>query len=157
MITGVRSALICDKVERTPDGLTHYQGIQGSQMSAPTQPGLLEVWLTLHLDIDKRRTAGEVVVTAADIDQRVPFDVTTDRGMTVIAFPLYIPIQGQDTLIVTITDIGRRDKPFRFKWGLGLTRDARVLEPDVARTVLEQARQLNRDFLASLVKPPVKH
>jgi hypothetical protein len=157
MITGVRSALFCDKVERAPDGLTHYLGIHGSHMSVATQPGLLEVWLTLHLDVDKRRTQGEVQVRAAQLDLRVPFDMTTDRGMTVIAFPLLVAVQAPDVLTVTIADAGRRDKPFRFKWSLAPTPGARVLDAEAATAIVTGADQANRDMLAALVKPPVRH
>jgi hypothetical protein len=157
MIIGVRSALICDKVDRTPEGLTNYQGIHGPQMLATSRPGLLEVWLTLHLDVDRRPTAGQVQVHAQALDLSVPFQLVTDRGMTVIAFPLFIPVQGADTLTVTIIDAGRRDKPLRFKWKLGFVADAPALEPAVAQSVLAEAEQLNRDVLASLVKPPSRH
>jgi hypothetical protein len=157
MITGVRSALLCDKIDRTPEGLTNYLGIHGVQLLADTAPGLLEMWLSLHVDVDKRRSAGHVQVAAADIDLRVPFDMTTDRGLAVIAFPLFVPVQAPDTLTVTLTDTGRRDKPFRFKWSLGFAPGAKALEPAVAQTVLEEAAQANREVLASLAKPPVKH
>lgn len=157
MITSVRSALICDKVDRTGEGLTNYLGIHGSHMLVGTRPGLLEVWLTLHLDVDKRRSVGHVQLNATDLNLRVPFDSTTDRGITVIAFPIYLPLQAPDTLTVTITDEGRRDKPFRFKWTLDFAPGASALEPTVARTVLEQAQQANLEVLASLARPPVKH
>lgn len=157
MITGVRSALVCDKVERTPEGITNYLGIYGAQLLANTTPGLFEIWLSLHVDVDKRRSAGHIQVTGADIDMRVPFDMTTDRGMSVIAFPIFVPVQAPDTLTVTVTDTGRRDKPYRFRWSLEFSPDAKALEPGVARAVLEQAQQANLEVLASLAKPPVKH
>ena len=157
MITAIRSALICDKVEATPEGLTNYHGIHGNRLVAGTRPGLLRVWLTLHLEIDKRRSAGAVALAAPDLDMKVPFDVTTDRGLTVIAFPVLIPVLAAGGLTVTVTDEGRRDKPFRFKWNLDIAPGAREVEGEAAASLVEQTRSANQAMVASLTKSAVKH
>ncbi|AYV48547.1 hypothetical protein CFHF_20030 [Caulobacter flavus] len=157
MITAVRSAVICDKVERRANGLTDYLGIHGAVLLAQSLPGLLEVWIALHLDVDKRQTRGRVSLASADLGLMVPFDFATGRGMSVIAFPLFIPIQAAHTLTLTIQDDDRRDRPFRFKWALGFAPGAKALEPHVAATVVEEAAEANARVLASLVKPAAKH
>lgn len=157
MITAIRSALICDKVEITPEGLTHYQGIHGNRLAVTTRPGLLQVWLTLHLEIDKRRSTGAVTLAAPDLDLKVPFDVTTDRGLTVIAFPVLIPVLASGVLAVTVTDEGRRDKPFRFKWTLDIAPGAREMDGGATAGLVDQTRAANLAMAASLAKPPPRH
>ncbi|MBI1685205.1 hypothetical protein [Caulobacter hibisci] len=157
MITAVRSALICDKVERREGGLTDYLGVHGFKMLADSRPGLFEVWLTLHVDVDKRPTKGQVSVSAADLGLIVPFAFTTERGMSVIAFPIYIPVQAPDTLTVTITDADRRDRPMRFKWSLGFAPGAKVLDAEHGQLVLSEAAKANAKVLASLAKPSLPH
>lgn len=154
MITAIRSALICDKVEATPEGLTNYHGIHGNRLVAGTRPGLLQVWLTLHLELDKRRSAGAVILAAPDLEMRVPFDVTTDRGLTVIAFPVLIPVLAAGVLTVTVTDEGRRDKPFRFRWNLDIAPAAREVEGDVAVNLVEERENSSSARRPRRPRPP---
>lgn len=75
MITGLRSALMCSKVEQHVDGRTDYIGVVGAELSAETRPGYVQAWVVLQVELDRKATSGRVWVECEGLKQDFPFEV----------------------------------------------------------------------------------
>jgi hypothetical protein len=132
MITGLRSALFCAKVEMHRDGRADYLGILGAEMSADSRPGVVQAWLTLQIELDRKATVGRVVVECDGLKQDFPFEAPAGLAEAATAFPLMIPVLKEGTLWVTVIDDSGKAKPIRQKWRLKFLPDARPLEDPLA-------------------------
>lgn len=128
MIMGLRSALFCAKVEMHRDGQADYLGILGAEISADSRPGVVQAWLTLQLELDRKTTVGRVVVECEGLKQDFPFEAPAGHAEAATAFPLMIPVLKEGSLWVTVIDDSARTKPIRQKWRLKFRPDAQVLE-----------------------------
>lgn len=158
MITGVRSAIICERVEEDDAGRANYLGICGDWIMAESKPGFLHIWAALLVEVDGKPTQGHVRVEAADYSQIFPFDIPAGRRLAGMAFPLIVPVVRAGPLTVAIFDDGRKGKPFRYRWNLEFSPDAKILGDaagrDFVKTGKEAAEILN-ESLAAMGK--VKH
>ena len=119
MITGIRSAILCDRVVRHPDGMIDYLGLYGDTIPADPTTGKAVVWFALILELDGKGAHGEIQFQADGYDFRAP-PVMTPPGvsLTTAVFPLDIPVASANTLRMTVVNVDRRDKPFRVAWTL---------------------------------------
>jgi len=119
MITGIRSAILCDQVVRHPDGMVDYLGLYGDTIPADPQTGVATVWFALILELDDKGANGELHFQASGYDFRAP-PLLTPPGLklTTAMFPLQIPAKAPGTLRLTVVNVERRDKPFRVEWNL---------------------------------------
>lgn len=148
MITSLRSVLICERVEQDADGNLTLHGVAGEMLTADTRPGLVNVWLTIALEVDGSATPGQVKIDAPNFGQAIPFSVPAHVGLTYLAFPIAVPVFGDGTLDITVVDDARKSSPFTVKWKIGLDDDAEVLGHiasealvDAAKTHAEQVRK----------------
>ena len=142
MITGLRSALICSKVEQHPDGRTDYIGVVGAELSAETKPGYLQAWMVLQLELDRKPTSGRVWVECEGLKQGFPFEAPGGLLAAGAAFAMLIPILKEGALWVTIVDDGARGKPLRQKWRLQFKTDAEELtDPNAARQIADTCQR----------------
>lgn len=142
MITGLRSALICAKVEMHSDGRTDYLGIVGAEISADSRPGFVQAWLTLQLELDRKATVGRVQVECEGLKQDFAFEAPAGHAETGVALPLMIPILKEGALWVTVLEDGGRGKPLRQKWRLKFKSDAEELEdPSAARQIADTCQR----------------
>jgi hypothetical protein len=125
MITGVRSALICDKVE-LKDGLASYVGLHGAILHPEQTPGLLFVTVALMLEVDETRTRGSVTIEAPDFRQVLPFDFTTAAKLSAMNLPIAIPVLRPAELTVVIRDDRDPHTPWRYGWDLAVNSMAPV-------------------------------
>jgi hypothetical protein len=119
VITGVRSALICDKVE-LKDGLASYVGLHGAILYPDQTPGLLFVTVALVLEVDVTRTRGSVTIEAPDFHRAFPFDFTTPAKLSAMNLPVAVPVLAPAELVATIRDVGDPRAPRRYSWDLAL-------------------------------------
>jgi hypothetical protein len=119
MITGVRSAVICDKVELR-DGLASYVGLHGAILHPEHTPGLLFVTIALMLEVDETRTRGSVTIGAPDFRQVFPFDFTTAAKLSAMNLPIAIPVLRPAELMVVIRDDRDPHTPWRYGWDLAV-------------------------------------
>lgn len=142
MITGLRSALICSKVEQHADGRTDYIGVVGAELSADTRPGYIQAWVVLQVELDRKATSGRVWVECEGLKQDYPFDVPAGLLAAGAAFPLLIPVLKEGTLWVTVVDDGARTKAQRQKWRLQFKPGAAELaDPDAARKIIDTCQR----------------
>lgn len=132
MITALRSALICAKVVTHDDGRTDLLGIVGGEISADSRPGVVQAWLSLQIELDRKATSGRVLVECEGLKQAFPFSAPAGHAEAGAAFPLIIPVLKEGALWVTVFDDQARAKPLRQKWRLKFLPDAQALEDPVA-------------------------
>lgn len=150
MITGLRSALICAKVQQHADGQTDYIGIIGADISADSRPGVVQAWLTLQIELDRKATVGRVVVECEGLKQDFAFEAPAGHAEVGTALPLMIPVLKEGTLWVTILDDSARAKPLRQKWRLKFKPDAQELEdPGAGRQIADTCQRAAASVAAS--------
>ena len=158
MITGVRSALICERVEQNDAGSANYFGICGASLIAESNPGFLEIWAALHVEVDRKATQGHVKVEAADYSQIFPFDLPAGWWLAGMAFPLIVPVLRAGPLTVAVFDDGRKGKPFRFRWNIEISPDAKILDEAAGRDFVETGRKAGEILAGDLAaNGKVKH
>ncbi len=141
MIIGVRSVLICERVEQDDAGRANYFGICGASIMAESNPGFLHIWAALHVEVDRKATQGHVRVEAADYSQIFPFDLPAGWWLAGMAFPLIVPVLREGPLTVAVFDEGRKGKPFRFRWNIEISPDAKVLDEAAGRDFVEAGKK----------------
>ena len=127
MIVALRSAVICNKIEETGAG-ADYLGIHGSTLLAESQPGFLQVYLAIQLELDRKPTSGFIRVAAANYNHAFPLAVPKGHWLPAIAFQLILPVLTAGPLTVSIHDAEGRGKPIRLKWNIAFAADAKVLD-----------------------------
>lgn len=157
MITSIRSIVLCDKVETPAFGAANYVGLHGATLRSPNRPGGFQVWLAIMADVDQSRSRGEIVVDAPHVKLKAPFDSTTDRALTTMAFPLIIPIDAPCELVITVTDQARRDPPFTFRWALDFTADSKAQPADLWRVQAKAAKVANEATIRGLSQQAMRH
>lgn len=160
MITGLRSALLCAKVEMHPDGRADYLGILGGEVSADSRPGMVQAWLTLQIELDRKATAGRVLVECEGLKQDFPFYAPAGHSEAATAFPLLIPVLKEGTLWVTVLDDGAKTKPLRQKWRLKFTPNAENLANpvDAARQISDSCQRAAASVAAGSQRlEPTRH
>ena len=144
MIIGVRSALICERVEQDDAGRANYFGICGASIMAESNPGFLHIWVALHVEVDRKATLGHVKVEAADYSQRFPFDLPPGWWLAGMAFPLIVPVVRAGPLTVAVFDDGRKGHPFRFRWNIEISADAKILDEAAGRDFVDLGKEAGK-------------
>jgi hypothetical protein len=160
MITGLRSALICANVVTHNDGRTDLIGIVGGEISADSRPGVVQAWLSLQIELDRKATTGRVLVECDGLKQDFPFSAPAGHAEAGAAFPLIIPVLKEGTLWVTVFDDQAKVKPLRQKWRLKFTANAEELEdPAGAARQIADTCQKAAASVADRAKPdvPTRH
>jgi hypothetical protein len=156
MITGVRSAILCNEVLQNADGTVDYLGLQGAALVLDSNPNILNIWLSLHLELDRKPATGRVRVTTDDFDLTVPFHLAAGWALSAVAFPMNIPVRSEGPLTVSVSEDRLDRKPYRFKWSLGFETGAKILEPQTWDRYVEVSRQSSEILLqrlAPIAKP----
>lgn len=151
MITGLRSALICAKVVSNDDGRTDLIGIVGGEISADSRPGVVQVWLSLQIELDRKATSGRVLVECDGMKQDFPFSAPSGHAEAGVALPLMIPVLREGALWVTVHDDQAKAKPLRQKWRLKFMADAEALEDPIsaARQIADTCQRAAASVAAS--------
>ena len=127
MIIALRSAIICNKIEEKGAG-ADYLGIYGATLLVDSQPGFLQFYLAIQLELDRKPTSGFIRVTAADYNHAFPLAVPKGHWLPAIAFQLILPVLSAGPLMVSIHDAEGRGKPIRLKWNIAFAENAKVLD-----------------------------
>jgi hypothetical protein len=142
MITGIRSALICDRVEVDRHGAMHLFRINPDPIVPKTTPGYLHIWIVIQAELDRTQSAGYVKVEGADFDlPSVPFTLPSDLRVSLIAYPLVIPVLRDGALTISVFDDARPDEPFRTEWRLELDPGAPRLHDNLRQATKDQAEE----------------
>jgi hypothetical protein len=159
MITALRSALFCAKVVSHDDGRTDLIGIIGGEISADSRPGVVQAWLSLQIELDRKPTSGRILVECEGLKQDFPFSAPAGHAEAGAAFPLIIPVLKEGTLWVTVFDDQARAKPLRQKWRLKYRPDAETLEdPDAGRQIAETSQRAAASIAESARRDtPTRH
>lgn len=150
MIVGLRSALLCDHVEQDAHGVVNYLGVHGGTLIANSRPGLLDVWISLVVELDGRATAGHVQVRAADYDQTIPFEAPAGLKLSAIAFPILITLLRKGALTVSVTDDAPHGRTLSTSWTMDFAADAQVLAADATASFLAGSAQARDEMTAHL-------
>lgn len=148
MITGIRSALLSDDVTVHPDGRVDLIGLHGGALITDTRPGVVSAWLMLIIELDGKATDGQVVLTADDYLQTVPFSSPAGLKLTTVAFPFIAPVLRSNALVASIVDTQRRGKPLKVRWDLRIAEGATEVSPHAAEDLLRTS-ELSVDMLAA--------
>ena len=134
MITGIRSAVICDRVVVDEDGMTNLIRIRGEPLVPDSTPGFLHVWIYLLAEVDRRRSLGHVKVEASRFaPPTVPFDLPGGSCVSAMAFLMLIPVVRSGPLTISIVNTERGGKPLRIRWEMELDPDAPPLDEAAGR------------------------
>lgn len=152
MITGIRSAILCDSVVTRPDGAVDLVGLWGEHVIADSKPGIVRLWLALTLDLDGQGTDGAVLVTAPNFNQSMPFQTPPGPHMTLAAFPILVPIIEESVLVVAVFDTRKPMTAFKATWATRFTADAKELKPGMAEEFIRDG--VEGAALASSLTPP---
>ena len=136
MITGIRTALICERVEMK-DGFPSFINVADNTLAPKTKPGVVSFQLALQIDLDKRATPVQVRVSTIDYLQGVDFNVPSDLAFVTLVPTFAVPVVQDSDLLIEISD-GSGGEPFRFRWALYFDEHARVLTD---AEIVEFARQ----------------
>jgi hypothetical protein len=147
MITGVRSALLCDNIEQTETDV-NYRGIQSYQLEGLTRPWVFHLWLALQLEIDRKKSSGRVKVYTQDNEWTYPFEIAAGWALGAMAVPLIIPMTREGLLSVAVTDSFRSGKPWRYQWKMAFAEDGRMLTEPEAETMMSDAREAGERLMA---------
>jgi hypothetical protein len=156
MMVTLRSAVLCDSVDLSPEGLTAYHGVRGDAIQVDSRPGLVHVTLALQLEVDDAPGPGEIRLRFGTFDHRFEFDVSAGQRHVHIQFPLLLPVLEAGDLDLFVQGDGRNAAPGRATWRVGFAPDARVLAPDAAADAArigELAAAMIAADLASRRKP----
>jgi hypothetical protein len=153
MITGIRSAVLCDRVVTHTDGSIDLVGLWGERMNADSRPGIVKPWLVLMIELDGDGADGQVVLTAPDFEQTVPFQTPPGPMMTMAAFPILLPIVREGTFVVSVVDLRKPGQPVSVKWPTGFAEGAEELDPKLADEFIRGAVEGARLAAAGLVSP----
>lgn len=137
MITGIRTAVVCEKVERLADGGANYIRVLSDPLLIDVRPGVLQVWVALQVEVDEKQSSGAVRIQAPNYDDTQPFEVPPGHRLVDISFPLTLAVEAEGILIIAVSDTARGGKPFRARWLLGFSSDARPLEEDEVAAVAD--------------------
>jgi hypothetical protein len=134
MITAIRSAVICERVEVDDDGMINLHRVRGDPLVPENTPGFLHVWVFLLAELDGKRSVGHVRVVAAEFAPPVvPFDLPGGLCVSAMAFLMLIPVVRSGALKISIVDRERGGKPLRIQWGMELDPDAPPLDEAAGR------------------------
>lgn len=151
MITGIRTAVICDRVETDKEGRVNAFNLRGDPLLPESNPGFLNIWILIYLDLDRKPSAGHMRVEAADFETvKIPFAVPSDLRLTALMVPLLIPVLARGPLTVSIYNEERPGKPFRVKWLMELSPDAKRLDDAVGREFAEESKKVTALLIAGL-------
>ena len=146
MIIALRSAIICNKIEEKGAG-ADYLGIYGATLLVDSQPGFLQFYLAIQLELDRKPTSGFIRVTAADYNHAFPLAVPKGHWLPAIAFQLILPVLSAGPLMVSIHDAEGRGKPIRLKWTIAFAENAKVLDESAGHDFIATSEEV-----AALVK-----
>jgi hypothetical protein len=151
MITGIRSALICDRVEVDENGAMNLFRLNPDPIVPKTTPGYLHIWVVIQAELDQRRSAVHVKVEAADFDlPAVPFDIPAGLRLSLIAYPLVIPVLRAGPLTIWVSNDERPRKPFKIRWRLELDPDAPPLDESLRQQIKARAEETSEAVAARL-------
>jgi hypothetical protein len=150
MIVALRSAVPCEQVVTRDDGRTDYLGILGEELQAESRPGVVELWITLHLELDAQHTRGIVRLHAADYLLTFAYEVPEGWLLAIMTIPIAAPVIEEGPLIVDIYDEAQQETPFRAAWSLSFAPGARVLGAAEGRRLIAAARAASAAAVADL-------
>jgi hypothetical protein len=151
MITGLRSALLCSKVEHRPDGSSAYIGILGADIYAGSRPGLIECWLTVQLDLDQTATSGALAVVCEGLEQVFPFETPDGYSDAAFALPLIIPVLREGNLQLSIRDLGAPGAERSVTWRLNFAPGAeRMKSRGASERIVLVAQEAARTVAAQI-------
>jgi hypothetical protein len=136
MITGIRSAVFCDKVEKDERGPS-YIGLHGDVLTADSRPGLIKASIALSLDVDGQASLGNVLLSAEGFSESFPFSVPVGCSVATLVLPVVIVV-----LKVGLLGVAVHNAPgavLRQTWTLAFCDDAKVLSDDADEKFIRAA------------------
>ncbi len=128
MITGVRTALICERVEMA-NGFPSFHTVADNTLAARTRPGIISFQLVLQVDLDKAETVVQVRVSANNYIQGVNFNLPSGQTFVTLVPVFMVPVTEDSDLVVEVSDESGKP-PHRFLWALYFDEHARTLTED---------------------------
>ena len=141
MITGIRSAIVCDTVERGADGRVNYIGLWTDPLLADSRPGLLNLNIALQVTVDERRSAGHLSIETDGFELALAFGIPAGCKSMELSSPFIIPVLKDGLLTVCVFDDESRGEPFRASWSLGFLPDAENLGQAAAEEFVAAAKR----------------
>jgi hypothetical protein len=151
MITGIRSAIICDEVQREGD-TANYLGIWGDPLVPMTRPGVLSLWVALQVGLDEKAASGHMRIYTPDFDKSVPFDVPPGWRVADMSAPFIIPVLSEGFLTVAVVDDRRPKSPYRVKWTLAFNPGAPALDEAEVRAAGLAGEAAAAELVAALAQ-----
>ena len=150
MITGLRAALLCKKVEQRLDGQIDIIGISPDTLTGGSRPDLATLDLFLNVDFDGKGATGFVRLEAPHFSHRVPFATPSGVTNSGMMFTIMIPIVETGQLVVSVVDGSNRLKPFTAKWTLRFAPGAPDHGPDKIADAIRFCNDETTKLLTSL-------
>lgn len=118
MITGLRSAVICRRLEITAEGELNLYGLAADTLTAAVRPGILFPALALQVDTDGNATSGVATLRADRYEEAFPFSSPAGVRVTNLLLELALPVIVEGRLTVEVADGAKARKPYRVSWNL---------------------------------------
>jgi len=135
MITGLRSAILCETVQETLKGASLIN-LYTEQLLAVQRPGLIEGYLSVMVDTDGRATRGAITLEAHSFSQSFAFGAQEGDFMPTIAVPVMLPVIKAGPLTLTVRDGDAPNNSFTARWRLDFAPRAKLIRPDQVATLI---------------------
>jgi hypothetical protein len=150
LITNLRAALLCEKVEQQPDGRIDIIGVRPDVIRYPSMPNFQSIEVFLTLDLDAKGSTGHVRFDAPNFAHRVPFSTPPGINSSAMVMRLVLPLTEPGTLTISVVDGANRLKPFKAKWQLAPATDLIDHGQEKVAEVIEFANGQTTELLATL-------
>ena len=124
MITGIRSALICERVTMGSSGFPTLVNVFGDQIQTSAQPSMVEFTLALMLAVDGHATKAELSLSLGDFKISTPIEIAASPNAATLHLPVIVPILEPGILTLTIDDV--EGGTFTQSWRADFAPNARV-------------------------------
>ena len=141
MITGVRTALICDRLEQDELGRTNAMGLYGDTIYASSRPGFVDCWLLVMPELDGRPTEATVMVEAPEFAHTFPYSAGAGLTVSGAGYQMILPVLQPGRLTVTVRNAQHKGAPFTRLWKLAFTDQAAILGPADVRELMVGANK----------------
>jgi hypothetical protein len=155
MITSLRSALLCQRIDQHPDGQIDIIGVRPSSITHGVRPVYDSPWLSLTVDLDGKGSTGFVRLQAPGFDHRLPYSTPAGIFSTGFAMPLILPLYEPGDFVVSVVDGANRTRPLKAKWKIGFTDDVEDRGDHLIPTLLRETNARMDEIIGRLIGPGV--
>ena len=148
MITGIRSAIICEAVDYVQGEYPIFRGVTDDRLWAQTRPGIVQFTLALQVATDKRPTKVEIRYEFDSFEECVDYPIPIGVGVATLVLPMTIPVSETGILTIAISDPMRNGKPFKYDWHVDFIDGAHDLDARQTQGLFHAAVEKMRAELA---------